>query len=160
MKPPFPTLARRAQKGAVAVEAAVCMAFVLVPLLAFVLLFGKFFWYYTASQKAVHDASLYLAGAPLSELKSLDAVAVANDIMAQEIADFDPDTGTGVSVECGYKIGTTNILRFRACSESATPVAVQASLFLAVHPFFFSMGGSSSGTPDILILSAMPYVGR
>jgi hypothetical protein len=161
MKRPFPFATRQSQEGAVAVEAALCMAFVLVPLLFFILLFGKFFWYYTAAQKAIHDATLYMASAPLSEVRSRHAEQLARDIMTQETEDFDLATTTEPSIDCGYKSGST--IRFRDCLTTGTPVAMQATIMLTVpHPFFLPISNTAtlSDSISIFIGSEMPYVGR
>lgn len=161
MKPIYRCATRRSQDGAVAVEAAICMAFVLLPLFLFALVFGKFFWYYTAAQKAIHDATLYMASAPLSEIQAQTAQALADDIMAQETADFDADTTTEPSVDCGYKSGNT--VRFRDCLATSTPVAVQATIMLTVpNPFTLRFSNSStlSDSISIFIATEMPYVGK
>lgn len=153
---------RKSQDGAVAVEAAVCIALVLVPLLAFILFFGKFYWYYTAGQKAVHDAALYLATAPIGEIRNLSAEGLANDILAQETADFDPTTTTEPSVDCGYPRGASQTV-YRQCTSTGTPTSVQTTINLTISdPFLGPIISATTGNDSItiLIVSQMPYVGR
>ena len=160
MKPALAFASRQSQQGAVAVEAAICMVFILVPLLLFMIVFGKFFWYYTAAQKAIHDATLYMATAPLAEVRARSAEVLAMHIVTQETADFDRATTTEPSIECGYRVGSS--IRFRDCLSSGTPVSVQATINLIVpHPFLIPLRGSTlSDNINILIVSEMPYVGR
>ncbi|MGH8855676.1 MAG: TadE/TadG family type IV pilus assembly protein [Telluria sp.] len=150
---------RHAQGGAVAVEAAICMTFVLVPLFALIFAFGNFFWYYTAVQKAVHDAALYMSGAPLAEIKSKASDALASEILAQETADFHLVTTIESSVECGYKVGNSTFVVYARCNTTNTPVSVQAMTSLTVpQPFFFALMGKAR--MNIIVFSQMPYVGR
>lgn len=151
-------IGRQAQAGAVAVEAAFCMAFILLPLFAFVFIFGNFFWYYTAAQKSVHDAALYMSGAPLAEVRNNDADVLATEILMQETADIRPTASTQPSIECGYSPNSTVVL-YRECVNNLTPVAVQATLVLSVPQPFFS-DYLNAGDITIIVFSQMPYVGK
>lgn len=152
-------IARHAQAGSVAVEAACCMAFILLPLFAIVFIFGNFFWYYSAAQRAVHDAALYMSGAPLAEVKNKGADALAADIVDQETADIRPTASVDSSIECGYSPANSTFIVYRVCSAAETPVAVQATMLLTIpQPFFSNFLGTDSIT--ILVFSQMPYVGK
>lgn len=157
MRRPCRYAIRQCEQGSVAVEAAVCMAFILLPLILFIFLFGRFFWYYTAAQKSVHDAALYMATAPLSEIRSNAAATFANEIMTQEISDFGADTSAEPSSECGYKISSgSSRLAFRNCSSTVIPDAVQSSLILVVPmPFFFE-----SEQIELVPIAVMRYAGK
>ena len=130
-------------------------------MLLFVFFFGKFFWYYTAAQKAIHDATIYMARAPLADIQARSAEALALEIVTQETADFAPGTNTEPAIECGYKAG--NSVRFRDCLTSGNPpVAVSASINLTVpNPFHFSLNGYSP-LPEINVFIGleMPYAGK
>lgn len=157
MKPSRRFATKNLQGGAVAVEAAICMTFILLPLLALIFVFGSFFWYYTAVQKSVHDAALYMSGAPLAEIKSRAAEELARDIQSQETADFLSSTAMESSIECGYAIGKSAFVLYSRCNTTNVPVSVQAMTSLTVpQPFFFT----ASDSINIIVFSQMPYVGR
>lgn len=149
---------RRSQDGAVAVEAAVCIALVLVPLIYFVFLFGRFFWHYSVVNKAIHDAALYMAKAPIDEVRSGAAKGLANYIIRQETADLDSTTRLESEVQCGYRASATSkILRFMSCERSNAPYAVQVNTFMTVtNPFPSASGGSSDF--QFLLTATMPHV--
>lgn len=160
MKRSFPRAVRRFQKGAVAVEAAVCMALILTPLLLFVLLFGRFFWHYTVVQKAIHDATLYMASAPLPELKSNAAITLAYNIIAKETADLDKTTKLEPWSGCGYKISpSSSYLAFSSCERSAPVAAVQTSIVMTLpDPFRFVKTGT--GKVQFVFVTTMRYAGN
>jgi len=147
------------QQGAVAIEAAFCMAFILLPLFAFIFVLGNFFWYYTAAQKAVHDAALYMSGAPLAEVRNKGADVLAADIVLQETADIRPTAQVNSSIECGYSPVNSTFIVYRECYDANTPVSVQATLSLTVPQPFFS-GIVQADSITILLFSQMPYVGK
>jgi Flp pilus assembly protein TadG len=79
------------QRGAIAVEAAIVL-----PILVTILLFPSIFWAlyfykYSAAQKAVHDAALYLSTAPRLEMTAAGpdgspvALTLAKRIIAKEL---------------------------------------------------------------------------
>jgi len=93
------------QRGAAAVELALLLP-IFVFLMSFPLFLGRYFWHYTAAQKAAQDAARYLS--TISEQEMRDpalapaAAALANDIVQMEIAEL--DTGglrPRVAVQCG-----------------------------------------------------------
>jgi hypothetical protein len=161
MKQKFALFRRQLQRGSVAVEAALCITFILLPLVFSVFILGKFFWYYTASQKAIHDATFYMARAPLADVQGQGAGVLAMDIIKQETADFMPDTLTEPAIACGYTTG--NSVRFRPCLTAGNPpVAVSASINLIVsNPLYAAMGHSATMREiNVFIGLEMPYVGR
>jgi Flp pilus assembly protein TadG len=160
------SVALHRQKGAVAVEAALVTTFILLPLVAFILFFGRYFWYYTAAQKAVHDATLYLASAPLVDLRSNNAGTLSEGIIVSELADIDQtalSTKTVVIV-CFYRIpASATFLSVFPCGINATPVSVRASLSITVSdPFLAPFTGPIVGADGLIILAGatMRYVGR
>lgn len=159
-------IAWQRQRGAVAVEAAVITSFILLPLFAFILFFGKYFWYYTVAQKAVHDATLYIASAPLADLRSNNAAALSEEIIDSGLSDMDQTTlGTkGVSIGCFYRVpANAAFLSLFPCSRNATPVVVRASLSMTVtDPFLSPITRPIVGNDGIEILAGatMRYVGR
>jgi Flp pilus assembly protein TadG len=162
MKPYFRPLKRQSQEGSVAVEAAVCIAFILVPLVFFIFSFGRLFWHYTVVQKAVHDASLYMAKAPMDEVRSGAAKTVAEFIIAQEIADLDPGTKVVPVTQCGFRSNqnTPFISTFTACdTANLVPFGVQAFAVMTVaNPFYF--GNNDSDEITFLNTSTMRHAGK
>jgi Flp pilus assembly protein TadG len=164
MRNNFSVKAAKLQRGAAAVEAAIVIALVLLPVLGCTLYLGRFMWYYTVAQKAVHDASLYMAGAPLNEIKGIAAATLAASIITEETADLDTSTETYPTANCGYKLSpnSTNI-NFVNCNPTKVPVAVQAAIAMTVTDPFLSgittpiLGGTGL---TIFVDSTMTYVGR
>jgi hypothetical protein len=72
------------------------MLFILIPLLAAALFFGRFVWHYTVAEKAAHDAARFLASASPTELKVPSAtgealiVGAAKSLAQAEIAELYP----------------------------------------------------------------------
>lgn len=160
------SFALRRQRGSVAVEAALITIFILLPLFAFILFFGRYFWYYTAAQKAVHDATLYLASAPLADVRSNNAATLGEEIIMNELSDIDHNalsTKTLVVV-CFYRIpASSTFLSVFPCGINVTPVSVRASLSITVSdPFLAPFTGPIVGADGLVILAGatMRYVGR
>jgi Flp pilus assembly protein TadG len=153
------------ERGAVAVEAALVMAFILVPLLGCCLFLGRYFWYYTVAQKAAHDAALYMAVAPLNEVKSVAASTLAQQIIAEETADISSDDtpvyGSGI---CGYKLSSTSsYITFLPCIPNRVPAAVRTGVALTVtDPFWGAITGPIFNVTglDITVATTMTYGGR
>jgi Flp pilus assembly protein TadG len=86
----------RREQGSVAIEFAVVMTFLLLPLLAATLFFGRFLWHYTVAEKAAHDAARFLASASPTELKMQSpsgeayVVEAAKALARAEIAELNP----------------------------------------------------------------------
>lgn len=163
--PPPPPVFQR-QTGSVSIEAAFVITFILIPLLAFVLFFGRYFWYYSLAQKAVHDATLYLASAPLADLRSNGATTLAEGIIGRGLADMDDNTLStkGVIAACFYRIPANSpFLTLFPCSTNAVPVEVRASISMTVSdPFLAPITGPVIGYEGLSILAGatMRYVGR
>lgn len=160
MKPSFRPLTRQSQEGSVAVEAAVCIAFILVPLLFFIFFFGKFFWHYTVAQKAIHNATLYMATAPLDEVRSGAAAKLANFIIESETADLDSKTKLAPVLQCGYRVNSSSFyMGFRSCDQGGAPFAVQTNAFMTVpDPFYF--GKTGSGEIQLFLITTMRHAGK
>jgi Flp pilus assembly protein TadG len=156
----FPrSFARQSQEGSVAVEAAVCIALILVPLLFFVYSFGKFFWHYTVVQKALHDATLYMAKAPLGEVRSGAATQLASSIIESETADLDSQTKITSWSQCGFKVNNSSFFMiFGNCNTQNAPFAVQTNAFMTVpDPFYF---GNSGNEINLTLTATMRHAGN
>lgn len=160
MTRPFRRRTRTSQQGAAAVEAAVIMSLVLVPLFALILLFGKFFWHYSVIQKAVHDAALFMAVAPLSEIRNNGAATVAAEIIAREVDELDSSTTVVAFATCGYRVAAASFyMVFVSCSSPNTPAAVQSTVMVTFSdPFFSEIIGRTS--IQYTIPATMSYGGR
>lgn len=95
----------RRQRGATAVELAVCLP-LFVLLLAFPLFLGRTFWHYTAAQKAAQDAARYLSSVTAQEMRepllAQAAAGLAGEIVRTELAEL--ETGglrPQVDIQCG-----------------------------------------------------------
>jgi hypothetical protein len=160
MKPPFWRAERHCQQGSVSVEAAVCIALILVPLLSFMFAFGKFFWHYTVVQKAIHDAALYMAKAPLDEVRGGAALGMANYIIRAETAELDSRTRLEPWLQCGYRVSSSSyVMRFGACEGGALPFAVQTNTFMTI-PNPLSLATNGSGDITFLLSATMRHAGK
>lgn len=152
---------RHSQQGSVAVEAAVCIAVILVPLLFFIFSFGRFFWHYTVVQKAVHDATLYMAKAPLSEVRSGEATRMANYVIGRETTDLDSTTRVAPWLQCGYRVNTSSFhMVYGSCDNpNLVPFAVQTNTSMTVSdPFYF--GSNESGEIQFVLTTTMRHAGK
>lgn len=158
--------ALRREDGSVAIEAALTISLILIPLLAFMLFFGRYFWYYTVAQKAVHDATLYFAAAPLPDIRNTNAADLAQDMIDAGLVDIDDDTlsMTGADTFCMYRtVANPDVLTPRHCNATTPPAAVKAQIGMTVNdPFLSSVTGSILGYEGLFITAeaTLPYVGR
>jgi Flp pilus assembly protein TadG len=149
------------ERGSAAVEAALIIPFILVPLLLFVFLFGRYFWYYTVAQKAVHDAMLVMAQSQLSDVKSQGAKNLGVDIINRELSDIDSETLATLSttINCGYAVpANSSNIQFINCNATATPKFVQASVVMVVNDPLLGRFFQSEGLP-IWVTASSRYVG-
>jgi len=155
------------QDGSVAVEAALTIALILVPMLTFMLLFGRYYWYYSAAQKAVHDATLAISNLPLADIRNGRAEELAMRIVNWETEDFDATSrSTRIpTVDCWYRFPANAVVlsRFGCATASLTPVMVRTSLTMTVHdPFLSPLLASEGKSGEIMIIAEMTmrYVER
>ena len=100
---------KQREEGSVAIELALILSSILIPLLAAALFFGRFFWHYTVAEKAAHDAARFLASASPTELKTqcanpfFDAcvVSAARALARAEVSELNPGSALPqIYVEC------------------------------------------------------------
>jgi Flp pilus assembly protein TadG len=111
MKRTLEAIGRRHQRGAIAVEAAIVLPILLLILGLPSIYLAFYFRQYSAAQKAVHDASLYLSTAPRVEVTTsgpdgnIAALTLATKIVEREMAGIVP-SGVPVapSVFCIYQV--------------------------------------------------------
>lgn len=130
---------RRAARGVAAVEFAIALP-ILIILLSAPLYIGRVMWYYTAAQKAAHDAAQYLSTIPDAEMRSpgliSSSTAVAADIIAAELADLDPGS---------YPPVVTILCDGMTCTGYATPAIVSASIQMRIQDPFFGLAFGDDG---------------
>jgi Flp pilus assembly protein TadG len=166
MKSLVHSLRPKRQDGSVAVEAALIISLILIPLIAFILLFGRYFWYYGMAQKAVHDAALVMARAPIADIRSKAASALAQSIIELETADMDDATRSTIdpTKECYYDFSSDSQPPTSfSCASPATPVIVRTSIFITVaDPLLGPITESVLGGAalPIIVHSSVRYVGH
>lgn len=114
-----PRLWRRPANGSVAVEMAIILPIFLL-LLAVPLYLGRIFWFYSAGQKAAHDAARYLSTATQADMRTFgggfneaNVAATARWIAQQELEGILPLTdGILIDIQCdggtcGYGVPST-----------------------------------------------------
>lgn len=133
-------LRRTKQKegGSAAVELAVLLTLILMPLLAGALFFGRFFWHYTVAEKAAQDAARFLASASPVEMKTQSPAGgpyiagAARALALAEIAELNPgSTIPEVWVNCG---GGPCV----AVKNSALPQTVSVYVTMTIEDPFLS----------------------
>jgi Flp pilus assembly protein TadG len=134
------SLMKRRENGSVAVELALVLGTILLPLLAAALFFGRLFWHYTVAEKAAHDAARFLAAASPTELKTqcqnpfYDAcvVSAARALARAEVAELNPGPSfPQVTIECDDE----------ACLASKTsplPKMINVHVHMTVEDPFFT----------------------
>jgi len=168
--------AKRHERGSVAVEFAILLPTVLIPLLAAALFFGRFFWHYTVAEKAAHDAVRFIAMASPTEVRGQCKVVgvtvpcldwAARVLATEEMGDLNPGNGDPqISVLCDG----VPCLSGPPPANSANPlelqpksVAVMIDLsvsdpFLSAFTQFFTGSGTSISIP-IHATARTSYVG-
>lgn len=103
MKNPSNARRARGQRGIAAVEMAIILP-LLILLLTIPIFFARYFWFYTASQKAASDAARYMSTVRRAELRSpalvTHATDVARDIVSAQLSDLGLDGTESVEVFC------------------------------------------------------------
>jgi Flp pilus assembly protein TadG len=153
-----------AQRGAIAVEAALVL-----PILVIILLFPSIFWAlyfykYSAAQKAVHDAALYLSTAPRLEMTAAGpdgspvALTLAKKIILKELGgQLSQDPG----IICTYQ-QVSGALVGKPCSTTNNQDYKQALVQLDVSidvSYIDPLTGMDSGI-RISPYADVPYLGN
>ena len=125
---------RQHAKGAVLIEMAL-VTLILITLVAFLTLLGRYFWYYEVAQKAAYDGARFLSTATQVEMRTTGSgggepaiAALARAIVLEELAEIAPNLSPVViDVHCD----------FRTCSNKV-PLTVRVSIAMSLQDDIFS----------------------
>ena len=140
------------QRGIAAIELAIMMP-VLVLMLVMPLYLGRVFWHYTVIQNAANDAARYLSKIPAAEManpaRAPTVVAVANSIIAEELAELAPGAyGYGVLISCDGSV----------CLGFSRPATVRVDISALIQDIFFP--GLNPLSIQLVADVSYPYQGR
>lgn len=144
--------ARGRRRGMAAIELALLLP-LLVLLLSVPLYLGRVLWHYTAIERAAQDAARYLSRVPLSEMsnpaRAPAAVAVANALVAEELAELRPG---------GYPYLLLVSCDGVTCGGYSTPATVTVGIQLYMDDTGFP--ASTGGTLPLAAYVSLAYLGR
>lgn len=154
MTPTRKPAARPRQCGAIAVETALMLVLLTTFLALSSVTLAIYFYQYSAAQKAVHDAALYMATAPRLEMTtsgpdgSPAALVLARKIIANEMAGRVPYGATlAPDILCSYRQGSGAINQ-KSCTVANNQQAAQTLVQINVSldlPFIDPFTGSDLG---------------
>jgi Flp pilus assembly protein TadG len=146
------------QAGVAAVEFALLL-FVLLPILAGIIEFGRAMWYYDAVLKGTRDAARYLSAIPAAQLADATALTTATNIAVQASAagGVPAFTSANVSISCAPTACTSIVL-----PGDVVQVTVSAQYPLgigALLPFIGAAAAADGGYAVTLApRTTMPYL--
>jgi hypothetical protein len=158
------TLPKRASaKGVAAVELTIWLP-LLVLLLGAGIFLGRLFWHYTVSQKAAHDAAIFLASASAVEMRAVPVggstetpiAVIARKIAADEIAELNP----GGRYQPAIMVLCDGVF---ACTGQSLPRKITVSIQMSVTDDFLPDITSAFVSTDGILLQSyvtLNYVGN
>jgi len=163
MRQTFRAIRRQSERGSVAVEAAIVLSFLAIFVTLPSMLWAFYFYQYSAAQKAVHDAALYLSTAPKFEMTTAGpegdpaAITVARRIFANEMAGLKPPP---VEFGCYYRQGTGSGFISKPCTTKNNQDFILLHTDVSLNmPYLTPYTGTYSGL-DIQPSAPMPYTGN
>jgi Flp pilus assembly protein TadG len=168
MRPTRKAAGRHYERGSVAVEAALVLPILLLFLGLPSVLLAFYFRQYTAAQKAVHDAALYLSTAPRIEMTTAGpdgnfaALTLASKIVAKEMAGIVAD-GTPVTpdIYCIYRVAATTPTK--PCTPAMLRIDTQTLLRFDVGinlPYINPLTGREVEALYISSVASVRYLGN
>jgi Flp pilus assembly protein TadG len=167
MRRTLKAIGRRYERGSIAIEAGIVF-----PILLLIVVFPSvklafFLRQYSAEQKAVHDAALYLSTAPRTEMVTGGpdgnpaALTLAKTLMAKEMAGLVP-SGTSLNPDfiCLYRVAANPVMKSCtvANNQDVTHTLLQIGVSMRVS-FVDPLTGSDTGQ-SITSYAPVSYLGN
>ncbi|HAV34950.1 MAG TPA: hypothetical protein DCX52_01100 [Massilia sp.] len=164
MRRTFHAARLRTQRGAVAVEAAIVFTVLVLFATLPSIYWAIYFYRYSAAQKGLHHAALYLSTAPKVEMEvegpdgNPAALTLAQNILDSEMAGMRPPD---IEVLCGYRQASGNV-SWRFCTTTNNRLSSQALTRLSVAISMNYISPLTGGESDLWIAPTIevPYVGN
>ena len=142
------------ERGAIAVEAAIVLPILVLFIGLPSIKLAFYYRQYSAAQKALHDAVLYLSTAPRVEMITAGpdgnpaALTVANTIMAKELAGLVP-SGTSLDPNyiCVYQVGGNPAMKLCTVAHNQDPTHTLTQLGVSISvPYVNPLTGDTDAT--------------
>lgn len=167
MRRAFKPAGRWYERGVAAIEAAIILPILLLFIGLPSVLWAFYFREYTAVQKALHDAALYLSTAPRVEMTTSGpdgapaALTVAKTIMAKEMAGILPSgISPGSDFICLYRVGGNPAMRSCTVENNQDPTQTLIQIGVTIRVKYLNpLTGNETGV-SIAPYAPVAYVGN
>ena len=167
MKRTRKAIGRRYERGAIAIETAIVLPILLLIIGLPSIYLAFYYRQYSAAEKAVHDAALYLATAPRTEMVTAGpdgnpaALTLANTILERELTGLvSSGTSLNLGIVCVYQVGTTPVMKPCTVTNNQNPSNRLRQLEVSISASYVDpLTGSDTGlsTEPFALVS---YVGN